>query len=281
MNYFNKLPSINYDGYVSKNLLARAKIPDKVKNQKSIFYEYTHDAEERVDNLSNYYYGNPGYTWLVWLSNDIIDPYYDVALSEQDLYNSIQSKYGSLEKAQRKITYYRVNWREDVTVKTPSEFEALSSQFKKYWEPVVIANYVVQSYVRKPETNICKTNKILTLEVTGQTGTFTQGEEVRINSTNYGFFLNGNTSVLSLNNIQGSITQSSTITGQESGAQATVASVTTTAETIASTDSAYWEPVSFYTYEVELNDSKKNMKLVDSRYRGQVENELKRIMSIR
>lgn len=281
MNYFNKLPTIVYDGHVSKNLLARARIPDKIKNQKTIFYEYTHEAGDRVDNLSNYYYDSPGYSWLIWLSNDIVDPYYDMALSEEDLFSLIQSKYGSIELAQRKISFFRVNWKSDTTQKTVQQFEALGSQFKKYWEPVVIANYVIESYVRKQETNICKTNKILTLGIQNLQDTFTVGEEVRVNSSNYGFYIGGDSTTISLNHIQGSFSVSNTITGQESGAQATITSVTTTAETIASTESAYWEPVSFFTYELEQNESKKDLKLVSSQYRGQVENELKRIMSTR
>ena len=67
MNYFNKLPTIIYDGQLAKNLLARAKLSDSTRNNKLTFQRYTINELDRVDVLSNYYYDNPGYSWFCLL----------------------------------------------------------------------------------------------------------------------------------------------------------------------------------------------------------------------
>lgn len=68
--------------------------------------------------------------------------------------------------------------------------------------------------------------------------------------------------------------------GKTSGATATVGSVTTIAETLATTEADYWESVSCYDFEYEINQKKKEIKLLDGRYRNQVESELQRVMDI-
>ena len=76
-------------------------------------------------------------------------------------------------------------------------------------------------------------------------------------------------------------TLSGTITGQESGATATVGSVTTIVQTVAVTDSAFWSPVTFLDFEQELNEAKKIIKLLDVRFTGQADSDLRRVMQTR
>jgi hypothetical protein len=51
--------------------------------------------------------------------------------------------------------------------------------------------------------------------------------------------------------------------------------------TPADTDNAYWDAVSFFDYEIEENQKKREVLLVDSRYKSQVEQELKRVLDPR
>ena len=280
MNYFDKIPTITYNGQISKNLLARARLSDNIKQVKTAFYPYTIETDDRLDHISNWYYDNPGYTWLIWLTNNQIDPYHDGPLSEGDFNDHIKQKYGSYALAARKIYYYRNNWYDNTDVSiTPATFNALGNSTQKYYEPVLDNVLNVAKYVRKRHDDKIETNKIITFDISSVSGTFTVGEEVQTNGTNYAFVTFANTTHMSCKHVNGTL--SSTITGQQSNATATVGTVTTISETIASTESTFWSPVTYLEHEQDLNEAKKAIKLLDPRYKAQAENDLKRMMSIR
>ena len=280
MNYFDKLPTITYDNNLVKNLLARARLSDSVKKQKTAFYPYTMDGGDRVDNLSNLYYDNPGYTWLIWLTNNTVDPYFDLPLSEEDLFSHIVAKYGSFELAQRKIKLFRTNWYDNTDQElTVAQFDALTSSYKKYYEPVLDNVLNVAKYVRKRRDETVATNKIVSATITSVTGTFKVGEEIKVNGTNYAFCTYVSATSLTMQHVVGTL--SGTVTGQESGATATIGTVTTLKETLAAQDNSFWSPVTFLEYEQELNEAKKQIRLLDVRFASQADSDLRRVMLAR
>jgi len=279
MNYFNKFPIISYDGKLAKNLLVRTKLSDSTKSNKLAYYPYTMTEEDRVDILANDYYDNPGYTWLVWMSNDIIDPYYGLPLSEQDFFNFITLKYGSFDKAMRKTFYYRVNWvdnqEEQLTI---SQYITLPGSHRKYYDPLLDNYGQVQSYKRKQDDQIASTNKIVALMVSGLTDTFTVGEELQVNGTNYAFCTSSSNTQVLVQHVVGQFVVGDIITGKESGLTATVETSSVLAETIPSGELVFWTLVSCFEYEQELNESKKNIQLLDAKYANKAEADLKRLM---
>lgn len=280
MNYFDKIPTITYDGHVSKNLLARARLSDSIKKQKTAFYPFVMNHNDRTDTVSDDYYGSPGYTWLIWMTNNIVDPYYGTPLSDAELNEHIKKKYGSYEKASRSVKCYRNNWYDNTDDHlSEAQYEAMTDTFKKYYDPV-LDNYLnIRGYKRKRDDNIVSTNKIITLTLTGATGTFTVGEEVQTNGTNFGFITFANTTVATVNHVTGTL--SGTITGQDSSVTATVSTSTLVYESVASTESTYWSPVSYLEFEEEVNEMRKTIKLLDKRFANQADNDLRRIMSIK
>lgn len=280
MNYFGKLPTITYNNYLAKNLLARARLSDQVRSNKTSFLPYEIEEGDRIDILSNLYYDDPGYSWLIWLTNNSIDPYFDQPLDYNDFIDFIKQKYGSYSLAARKIYYYRNNWYDNTSVSiTPGQFAALGNSTQKYYEPVLNNTRQVVKYVRKREDHKVQTNKIITFDISSVTGTFTIGEEVRTDPTNYAFVTFANSSVMTCQHVTGTL--SSTITGQESGATATVGTVTTISETLAATEPLFWSPVTYFEHEQELNEAKKVLKLLDIRYKNQAEEDLRRVMKTR
>jgi len=280
MNYFDKLPTITYSSNLAKNLLSRARLSDSVRKQKTAFYPYTMDGGDRADNLSNLYYDNPGYSWLIWLTNNTVDPYFDVPLSEEDLYSHIVAKYGSFALAERKIKLFRTNWYDNTSQElSVTQYDALASSYKKYYEPVLDNVLNVAKYVRKRRDETVATNKIVSATISSVTGTFKVGEEIRVNATNYAFSTYVSATSLTLQHVLGTI--SGTVTGQESGATATIGTVTTLKETLAAQDNSFWSPVTFLEYEQELNEAKKQIKLLDVRYASQAESDLRRVMLAR
>lgn len=281
MNYFNKLPTINYDGFSAKNLLARAVLSDSTKNNNSIFYPYTIQSDDgRIDNLSRNYYDNPGYSWLIWHTNNIIDPYYGTPLTDEDLYEVIVAKYGSFSDAERKIAYYRINWESDPRVISIAQFDNLLESEKKYWDPQLNSNIQISGYVRKKETRIVNTNKIVNIVYQLLTPTpFVNEEKVSYDTSTSGWVSSSDANSLLLENITGEFTVGTIIEGETSGARATITSTSIVSQTSAGENPLYWEPVSFAQFEQEENERKRDIVLLDVRYKSQVENELKRVMS--
>lgn len=280
MNYFDKLPTITYDGQLAKNLLARSKLSDKTKNNKLVYYPYTMENYDRADTVSTLYYDNPGYTWLMWYANDIVDPFYDMPLNDEEFYYFIVSKYGSEEQARRKIKHYALNWYESSDKLTPEQYEILPDNYKKYWDPVVNNFYEPYQYKRRNDNLILATNKIQILALSSTTGTFTVGEEIRVNVSTYALVTAVTTTGVICQHTTGAFAATNSITGQESGATATIDTVTTVSETLASTDTLYWSATTFYDYEYDKNEAKRDIKLIDVRYKGQAEDELRRTMRL-
>lgn len=283
MNYFNKLPTISYQGQTAKNLLARAKLSDNTRANKLAFHKHVTN-NDRIDTLSYEYYDSPGYSWLTMLSNDTIDPYYGFAIPETEFNEYIKLKYGNLRSAQRQIVQFRINWDLLDNQISPSQYEQ-SGPLKKYYTPVLDGYLQIQSYILKTAETAVTSNLIGQLSVTNLSGTFVVGEEIQQTSSIYGFVASevSDNSMLVKNLVQlgSTFTPGATLTGSISGATATVDSFNILSRGIPENEIAFWEPVSAYTLEFEANEKRKNIKLLDARYKGTAESELKRLMGTR
>lgn len=111
--YFRPFPLINYDLKKNKlpllltNVTARYKIRDILKNKVAIYYDYIVKDGDRPDTIAFKYYEDETLDWLIYLVNDIIDPYYDWPL-DQDAFNKyIRTLYGSVANAKGTVFEYR------------------------------------------------------------------------------------------------------------------------------------------------------------------------------
>lgn len=279
MNFFNKIPTITYGNDLARNIMARAKLSDTTKANSKLFFPYVMNEADRIDHLSNSYYGSPNYTWLIWFANETIDPYYDLPLSELELIDFITSKYGSVELAQRKIAYFKNNWEEDQSTISTSAFNAITDSSKKYWQPILDYNLNVQGYRRKQEDQFLNTNRMASFQITNATGKFKIGEEIQKDGTNYGFHVSSDNSIIIIQHVYGYFYVGDTIVGKESGTTATIVS----AENVIATTSAYeqsnyWKAVSYFEHEINENEKKKKILLLDAQQASRAEQELKRVM---
>jgi len=111
--YFRPFPLIRYDIKKNKlpllltNVTARYKIRDILKNRVAIYYDYIVKDGDRPDNIAFKYYEDETLDWLIYIVNDIIDPYYDWPL-DQDAFNKyIRTLYGSVAGAKGTVFEYR------------------------------------------------------------------------------------------------------------------------------------------------------------------------------
>lgn len=259
--YFSRFPLVDYDGVPAKNILARVDFTDRTK--KDIRYNFDYVLQEgtsRPDILSFNYYDSSQYDWIIYLSNNVVDPYHDYYMSESDFKKYILGKYGSLEIARSKILHYRNNWAPDESLITESVYENLQSNIKKYWKPRLNNAGQIVGYERVKEDWIASTNRILQLTVDIDISSFEPGDIIVQNDARATLVSKGD-GFLIVQHVSGSFT------AEDSG----VTAVTVLKENISLTEQAFWAPVYAYDYEEEQNELKRYITLIKSAYVPDIE----------
>jgi hypothetical protein len=189
------------------------------------------------------------------------------------------------------------------TGNTAYDLENPPVNLKKYWAPFVDNYNKILYYVRKQEDWVTTTNQTqqLTLiysnyiltengynletedgyDLVADEGVykidFVPGEIISQNGVSVATVDSITPTGIIVKHISGSITTDAVV-GLSSGATATATAVTTLQNNIPSAELNYWSPVYAYDYEVEMNNAKKNIKLLDNRFSGQVTKELKKLL---
>ena len=105
--YFKQFPTTIKDKITLINLLKRVRIKSKVFDEAASYYPYVIQLNERIEHVAYNYYGDPNLTWLVLLSNDIVDPYFEWYLNPEEFNNFIEKKYGSIAASQSIVKHYK------------------------------------------------------------------------------------------------------------------------------------------------------------------------------
>ena len=288
-NYFENFGLQQYgdNNEVSRKLTTRANIAQSVTKQTSAFYPYTIREGERPDTLSFLYYSKPDLEWLIFFANDIIDPYYDWYLTHEQLKAYVVKKYGSIAVAQTRTHHYETLWIGDDSNITINAYASLSANttvnLKKYWQPNVDEFSKVVSYARKKLSLTTTTNQVISLPVANTNGTFIIGEDIYQQDgstiTSSASILTANTTFITAQHVSGSFTTARSIIGADSAANTTLTDTSILLkQNIPTEELTYWSPVSYYEYEDQLNESKKNIRLIESDYASLAENNLSVLM---
>jgi len=268
--YFRKFPLINYNGQNGINIMRRIDFDPKVKALYQNFYEHTLTNNEDIQTLAHDYYDEVDLDWLIYLTNNIVDPYYDVPLKENDFSTYIKKKYGSIEKAQQKIIVYKTNYESDPgNILNIAGYNALTGAQKKYWQPIKTPNGIL-GYERAKDDIFITTNKILLLEfATEQSNTFIKDENVYIenNLEQKATVSSANTTAVILRNIDGDFDRDSNfnIVGKDSNLTIEIKFDTYNLlkQVIPVSEEAYFTKLTAYDYEETLNENKRDIKLVE------------------
>lgn len=271
--YFNFFPSTSYANNIVTNIIAKVKFDQSVQENLAIFYPYTIIQGERADQIAARVYDDPTLDWIIYMSNNITDPYYDWPLSQEQFNQYILAKYGSIPKAEE-IAFYKNNYESDDTLLSPSSFQSLATSIKKYYSPIIGFNDNIVSYQRKPIDTVLETNIVISLNVSSNSG-FVVGEKITQNS-NSGYITYIGSNKLIINKVTGSISNN-TITGLTSNSTTTVTGSTILNQPIPAAEVSFYSPVTYLTYEEELNESKFNIKILDRSYVGKVQKDMREL----
>ena len=99
--YFERFPKGQYiqpgtDNYkLVSDLFRRVKIRDKVKDVASLYSEYFVTNGERPEDIASKHFGSPMLHWVILLTNNVTDAYYEWPLSFQAFESFIHDKYAN------------------------------------------------------------------------------------------------------------------------------------------------------------------------------------------
>jgi len=93
MKYFEKFPIIEYEGRRVRDISRRSNFVRAVSNNPYLYYPYTVSEGERAEDIANFYYGSVDYVWLVYMANNIIDPYHEWPMDPQTFNDYLVEKY--------------------------------------------------------------------------------------------------------------------------------------------------------------------------------------------
>ena len=91
--YFNKLPEISYNNVLVRDITRRVNFLKQTIENPYVFLPYTIQEGERAEDIAYHYYGDANYAWLVYLANNIVDPYHEWPMDEETFHNYLIDKY--------------------------------------------------------------------------------------------------------------------------------------------------------------------------------------------
>lgn len=295
-NYFDKFPIVSYSNNLVRDITRRTVLLESIykvktsQNDLNTFFTYDVDPGERPDNIASYYYKDPFMNWIFYLTNGVIDPYHDWYMDPGTFDNFIEKKYGSIYLATTKIKYYQNNWYKQSDPITTVAFDILPGSDKKYFEPLKKDETDFSSdlyYTRRRIDWTLNTNKVARYAVANGSG-FTSDEVVKIYfngvESGAGQVVFANSTILNLQHLSGTPTQNtvpanSFVYGTESLSNTTVTTSVLTANNIPYGEEKYWDAVTYYEYENDINEKNKNIKILNSSLTGKVTKDLKNLLN--
>lgn len=109
---FRNWPTIPYDldkkgkPLQLTNVTLRFKINQLLSSALTVIYEYDVVDGERADIIAHKYYEDASLDWLIYLTNNIVDPQFDWPMDDMTFSRYIKSKYGSAAAAKQQHHHY-------------------------------------------------------------------------------------------------------------------------------------------------------------------------------
>ncbi len=95
MSLFNYYPYINYNNIKGTHLLRKVEVINNYLSDYSRFYTYVVKEGERPDIIAHKEYGDSTLDWIVYLVNNVQDPYYDWVMDEKQFRVYLEQKYNT------------------------------------------------------------------------------------------------------------------------------------------------------------------------------------------
>ena len=94
--YFSYFPKGTHTDKLVTDITRRVDFRKTTLADPYAFQPFQIKGDDRAEDIAFYYYGNVGLTWVVWLSNRIIDPYFEWPMSNENFDRFFIKKYEDL-----------------------------------------------------------------------------------------------------------------------------------------------------------------------------------------
>ena len=101
MAYFDRFPMMAYDMAANgdykllPNILRRVKLRSGLRSGSFLFDDYDVKDGERPEDIAFKWFGDPEYHWVILMTNNVTDRYYQWPLSQPQFQEHIADKYGA------------------------------------------------------------------------------------------------------------------------------------------------------------------------------------------
>lgn len=307
--FFSKFPVTAYNNTYCIDLLKRVRAKDEFKKEALSYYSYIVKEGERSDTVCNAFYDDPYYTWIVYLMNNYTDPLFEWFKDQTTLDNYIVGKYGSIDNAVSKTAYYRVDRSKSKITK--AAYNLLTTSQKKYWTRSFATPQQEETYWRQEPSSrdysqfthyeitktplVSDTNLVVKVSYTEASGDDTLVVGDLVQKRNGGtlvaegevasliegaMFLKHVTDTNYFSSNGSSTSMSGTMTVRDKDLLLNVTSADVISISIPIDEYAYWQSISFYELEQEINQSRQLISLVAKEYTGRMNDELRQILKI-
>lgn len=293
MSYFSNFPKILYSTALGvknykivPNILAKTIFRSDIFNNSSIYYPYSVKDGEKPEDIAAKLYGDETKHWIILLSNNIVDPQYDWVLSTSAFNDYILKKYSSIQFTFNPLDAYPINYIVGEKVYQGTSFDRASCY----------ANVVEYDSVNKKlRVNFASDVFANNTTITGATSNASHASVGAITALD-GFEWSSNTtshykvSEVISNSYDRTKTERTYRVSVKDYNHATDALIDRNVNTsstftytidggVTLTIQRTTAPVTYYDYELELNEEKRQIKLIKPEYVPRIESEFKKLMS--
>ena len=259
-HYFRYFPTTTYMNRTVADITRRVKIIDDIRRDPYGFLPYTVTGDDRPEHIAQYYYGDVNKVWIVYLANSIVDPYTQWPMSNDNFDKTIRAKY---TKPTKTFVSADVNLSSDVITIADHGYETT--------DPVIYVSTSVASplvngttyYVIKIDDNKFK---LATTAANAKTGTAINITTAP--SVTHSLVFDIEVFIMSTSLYSNIIYAKNNEDPSIHGSFDTYL-----------IDSGNWSPVRVYEYEVEQNESRRAIWLINKAYANQLETDLKRVLN--
>lgn len=303
-SFFSNFPIITYNGVKTIDITKNISMVANVVSNNQILTSFVLNEPMRSDQLARQQYNDPSMEWLVWMTNGKTNPY-DWYMTQNQLVDYVDKKYGDYTLCQQKIKYYINNWYNGNNLDSAG-YESITEmhpELIKYYEPVYNNLENISHYIRRQVDWIIATNHIVQFNITNTVviPSFIDNEIVTVNyspgvtasgqvcySGMRGIniqHVSGDYTIGATNATDNSIIYSGTINpttfsivGSESGSILTITNINQISisiyDTLMQSEYIYYDPVTIFDDENIRNEGNKYMYYLPEQYQSQALSEL-------
>ncbi len=261
-DYFKLFPTTTYDSRLVTDITRRPRIVEQLATDPYAILPYVVKEGERPEDVAYYYYGDQNKVWMVYLANNIVDPYIQWPLDDQNLYYTLLKKY---EISGLTFTNSNVNIDADTIT--------LTAHTLKTTDPIV---FTVGSAVPAPLVSGTTYYAIFvdenTIKLASSASNAINGTAINLTSIGDGSFARDMTVFFNSTQITSNIAY--VLNNADSSIK-----ITYDTYQYGGVVTTEWTIVRIYEHEIQQNENKRHIFLINRNYSQQLQRDLKKVIN--